>query len=359
MRRRLAAVALGGLGIAACGGDDGAFVVDGASGEWGDVVDVGGDVLAVSPDGRVVYADDDGQLCAVDLDGAEPGDELGCRDVGGRRLDRFSTAVAISPDGSKVALDDYVGWANFGDSDIVVVDLTADEAWRVAADVVEPVDAVTDDDEDDGMADLLPVWVDDDTVRFVRLPGAGSDVDGTQLVTAELDGEVELVDVPRIEPIEIGGRAAAMFDGRYALSVRDDPPGVAVVGIDADGSTDRLTRVDRDGSIVDVDDDGEAALFLGGLELMDPVLVHLTPDGTTGVDLPAIAVALSPDGAAVAGFSFVDDVTSLRIVAIEGGAEAVIERPKRTLDRAFGATWTTDGRIVAWDGASIQVLTLD
>ena len=337
---------------AACGDDDDSSAdVGNVEGDVGAVVEADGLVLAVSTQGRAVVQRDD-QLCVVDLAGAD--DPTGCATV----EDSLSaSSVVFSPDGTKVAFDGLANVLQGLDSDVRVLDVES-------GDVV----VVDDDGGDDpaGPQDALPAWAADDELAFLRLPGMGDGPrDSAQVVFAELDGDVEVVDAAGISPRDVVvGSSAAVLDDRYVLAASGEPS--RLVAVDDDGQVEVVTELEaRGGSIGGTSRDGEQAVVV----IVSPTLdvlpaVHVDADAddmaTTSSPFPTTAATVSPDGRIVAATTPSGDGGRTGItlwdpvVGDEQHLGAGAEVP--TLEAVRGVVWTDDDRIVLWSADGWQVV---
>jgi hypothetical protein len=344
-----------GVVLAACGDDEPSADVSDLAAEYGRVVEPDGTVLAVSTQGRAVIQDEDDQLCVVDLAGAgEP--RCATADVDGSLS---ASSVVFSPDGSKVAFDELADTMRVLDSDIRVLDVDSGAVTTVA-------DDGADDDDPGAPQDLLPAWVDDDELAFLRLPGMGTGPrDSAQVVFADLDGELDVVDADGLSPRDVAvGTSAAVLDDRYLLASSADP--ARLVTVDDDGLVEVVTALDGGGgSIGGTSRDGEQAVVVINGPAMDLVpAVHVDAGGddvvATPSPFPAVAATVSPDGSIVAALTFGSDpgrtgitlwdpVVDDQQVLAPGGEVPTLTGTRRVV-------WTDDDRIVLWSSAGWQVV---
>ena len=338
---------------AACGGDDDPSAgVTSVEGEFGEIVGADGTVLAVSTQGRVAVQQDD-RLCVVDLAG---GGDTPCTDVDGSLS---ASAVVFSPDGSKLAFDGLAAMLRAFDSDVRVLDVDSGEQITVADDG---------DDDPTGPQDVLPAWVDDTELAFLRLPGMGTgERDSAEVVFAGLDGgHVDAVNTAG----DVGGRdvvvgsSAGVLDGRYVLAVGGDPS--RLVAVD-DGVVELVADLGGPGgSVGGISRNGERAVVVAGAptsELLAAVHVATVGDDAvvaTSSPFETVAATVSPDGRIVAAATAAGDGRRAGVTLWDPDVddEQHLEPGDGvpTLDAVSGVVWTDDDRIVLWSSEGWQVV---
>ena len=324
--------------LAACGeGDDGAPMdVADMQASYGEIVLSTGTVLGVSERGQVVREGDADAWCVVDLEGVE-GD---CWPVD-QRVEPGT--LRWSPDGSMVAFDGRIDRMSGFDSDVRVLDIASGEIVTIA-----------DDGGDDpaGPQDLLPAWVDEDELAFLR------DRDGQlQLVHAAVGGGIESVDIDSLELPEIVSRNAAVIDGDYTVVAGRDP--TELVRIDEAGEVRAIVEVGgRGAEIGGTTPDDDRAVVTSGVEGggLTPV-VYVAGEATTSAPFTATSAAVSPDGRLVAAAA--TDEAGVTLWDPAGGESRRLDpRQAPVIEGRAGLVWADGDRLVLWSPASWQVVTL-
>ncbi|MET0326605.1 MAG: hypothetical protein ABW219_15415 [Ilumatobacteraceae bacterium] len=343
---------------AACGDDDDSSTdITDVAGDFGEIVESEGTVLAVSTQGQAAVQLDDDELCIVDI--AAGGDPR-CTAVDVERS-LLGSSAAFSPDGSKLAFDALADMASAYDSDVRVLDVDSGEVVTIA----------DDGSQDDPAApqDVLPAWVDDDELAFLRLPGMGTGRrDTAQVVFAELDGDVDVVDTDglTVRDVAVGGTAAAL-DGSYLFAASSDPS--RLVTVDDDGLVEVVTDLDESGgSVGGTSRDGERAVVVINGRTLEPFpAVHVATDGddvvTTSSPFQTFAATVSPDGSIVAATAVANEGgrTGITLWDPEVGDQQLL-RPGDgvpTISGVRSVVWTDDDRIVLWSSKGWQVVDVE
>lgn len=340
--RLIAAVTAATALTTACGDDDDGSTPDIAEIEvaYSDVVESAGTVLGVSVQGDVLREGSDGEWCVADVAGTE-------RDCWAVDQRIQPGLVAWSPDGSKIAFDGRVERAAAFDSEVRVLDLESGEIVTLA-----------DDGSDDpaGPQDLLPAWVDDAEVAFLRDRGGS-----LQIVFAELDGDVETADVSSLSLREIVSPTAAVIDDEYAITVGHGP--TEVVGIDDDGEVRTILELAAPDALVGgTSRDTERAVITSGIDGQEITpAIYVAEDVTTTAPFTSTAATVSPDGRLVAAATSEEPGGPFGVTLWDpSGGEPRWFDPGEllTVDNQLGIVWTDDDLLVIWSPGSWQIVTL-
>jgi WD40 repeat protein len=337
----IAATTVAAVVLAACGagdGDDSAPSMDMADIEasYGEIVRSKGTVLGVSVHGQVVREGGDGAWCVVDLDGAY----RDCWPVD-QRVE--PATVQWSPDGSMVAFDGRIDRMSGFDSDVRVLDVASGEIATIA-----------DDGRDDAGAphDLLPAWVDEDRLAFLR------DRHGQlELVHAQVGGDTESADIDSLELPGIVSRNAAVLDGGYAVAAGRGP--IELVRIDRAGEVRTIADLTGSGAeITGTSRDHEQVVVASAVDgdRLTPV-VHVAGDTTTSAPFTASSAAVSPDGRLVAAAG--TDGGGITLWDPAGDDSRRLDPPQTPIIEApVRLVWADDDRLVLWSPSAWQVVTL-